>query len=176
VWTLSTVLIVTLGVTIYNRMRPKPVGWNPRIEAIAGLSKESHDQVLSLKRRFETEQLSEDDWRELERNLFGKAPVGRTLAFSCLFKLKEPENQRRALALVLRDANQTPRDEPLHDLAPTVVEGIATDGFMYRDSSGCMVVKNWSQTLSDPRLQKAAAEAVDLCTNGPKRKIGESKS
>jgi len=159
----GVLLLAGICAVFFFGPRQTPEFLSPEEQKIAGLDNREYRGVQELRERFRQDKQTEADWDEVERLMFGKSPVAQSNAFACLFKLKSKDEQRRALALLEKHAASVPADEPLHDLAPDVIEGIASDGFNYKSEKGCQMVRSWSTGVADFRLSKSAAAAILDC-------------
>lgn len=161
--TFVVVLLVGLTILYVVKQRETPELLSTEQQKLAGMSSDGYRQVQELRTSFRTGSQSEADWQSVERLMFGKSPLGQANAFACLFKLKSEGEQRRALALLEKHAASVPADEPLHDLAPDVIQQIASDGSMYKNPAGLEVVREWANGSVDSRLKSAATDVVKDC-------------
>lgn len=159
----GVLLLAGICAVFFYGPRPVPKFLSPEQQQIAGLDNREYSEVQRLRERFRQDKQTEADWNEVKRLMSGKSPVAQSNAFACLFKLKSEGQQRRALALLEKHAASVPADEPLHDLAPDVIQQIASDGSMYKNPAGLEVVREWANGSVDSRLKSAATDVVKDC-------------
>lgn len=164
-------LVAFVGWRSFRRPEPS-VRLSSAMEAQVGMSSAQVSDLEDLAERFRTENLSEQDWVDVQKLVNGKSPLGISRGLSCFFRLRRPENIRRALNIVQELARRTPSDEPVNEMALSVVDFISSDGFRYQQPDGYRLVRSWSGGSIDPRLKNQADQSLAAVDEHNKNKGG----